>query len=254
MDNIQRYDPLKMYFSEDYYVTDKIMIREPSIQEIIDYPENDFWIMTKIICANTTSMRLELWNNGIDWNTISDFELFAMLIQGIPQEKTEIIIPGISFDSFRAIKNENNELILVYMKNPNIQIDINIYSQIIGYLRAMLDYYPKVEKAKGKFTKESIISEEMEELKFNLSKYKKSPWKTSRLFPLVSAACNHPGFKYKKTELKEVGIFEFLDSVKRLRIYDESTSLMTGVYMGTVNLKKVDIHKETDWARDLYGQ
>ena len=33
---------------------------------------------------------------------------------------------------------------------------------------------------------------------------------------IISSLINHPGFKYKLHELKEVGVAEFYDSVKRL--------------------------------------
>ena len=53
----------------------------------------------------------------------------------------------------------------------------------------------------------------------------------STLLPLISTCLNHPGFKYKKNELREVGIVEFMDSVQRLQVYESSTALLKGIYM-----------------------
>jgi hypothetical protein len=53
--------------------------------------------------------------------------------------------------------------------------------------------------------------------------------------PLISACVNHPGFKYKLREMKELGIYEFFDSVKRLQIYENSTAIMKGMYSGFVD-------------------
>ena len=63
---------------------------------------------------------------------------------------------------------------------------------------------------------------------------------------------NHPGFKYKKSELKEVGIVEFMDSVKRLQTYESVKALMSGMYSGMIDTSKMDLNKELNWARDLY--
>ena len=63
---------------------------------------------------------------------------------------------------------------------------------------------------------------------------------------------NHPGFKYKKSELKEVGIVEFMDSVKRLQTYESVMALMSGMYSGMIDTKKLDLKEELNWMRDLY--
>lgn len=256
MNNEFKYDILKMYYGEDYWVTDQIVIHQPTIQQIMDYGESEFWIMVSMLCANPTSMRLELWNKGIDWNTLSDFDLFTMLIGGFPKDATEILFGDFDFTKLKETRkqiNENEEQrILIYMPNPIIQIDESVYNRMVGYLRTMFDIHPKVEKAKGKATKEAIIFEEQMNLKIAAKKQKENKWKKSTLFPLISAAVNHPGFKYKKNELREVGIVEFMDSVKRLQAYESTTALMTGMYMGMVDLKGMDLKKELNWARDLY--
>lgn len=253
MENEYKYDILKMYFGEDYWVTDKIVIHQPTIQDIIDYGESRFWALVSYLCANPTSMRLELWKSGIDWNEIEDFNLFVSIVLGLKKEDTEILFGDLDFSKFRAIeKDEEKNIVLVYMPDPTIQIDEEVYSRLVSYLRIMFDIHPKVEKAKGKATKEAIIWEDEMNLKKDLKKQKENKWNKSTLFPLISSALNHAGFKYKKNELRELGIVEFMDSVKRLQIYENVTSLMTGMYMGMVDLKGMDLKKELNWVRDIY--
>ena len=253
MDKEFKYDMLKMYFGEDYWVTDKIVIHQPTLQDIIDYGEAEFWSVTSMLCANPTSMRLELWRKGIDWNTISDFDLFIMLSGGLPLDSTKILFGDLDFTKFKEVKTgEEEKPVLVYMPDPTIQVDEEIYTRMVEYLRVMFDIHPKVEKAKGKATKEALIWEDEMNIKNALKKQEKNKWHNSTLFPLISAAVNHPGFKYKKNELREIGFVEFMDSVKRLQVYESVTSLMTGMYMGMVDLKGMDLKKELNWTRDIY--
>lgn len=254
MENRYKYDILKMYFGEDYYVTDKIRIIQPTIGDILEFGESKFWGVVSKLCANPTSLRLMLWDNGIDWNKIEDFELFIMLVQDLEKKDTEILFGDIDFTKFKLIKNSNEKLVLVYMPDPTIQIDEEVYTRMVGYLRVMFNIHPKVEKAKGKATKEAIIDEERINLRNELNKIDKETWERSTLFPLISAALNHPGFKYKKPELKEIGIVEFMDSVKRLQVYESVTSFMTGIYMGMVDTKKINLQEELNWMRDLYSK
>lgn len=252
MENKYKYDILKMYFGEDYEVCNGLTIYQPTLGDIIEYGESEFWTMVAMLCANPTSMRLQLWQSGIDWNEVEDFTLFATIISSLSKDRTKILFGDIELDKFKAIKNDEDKMVLIYMPMPSIQIDEDVYERLVGYLRTMFDIHPKIEKAKGKATKEAIIEEEKINLRIELRKQEKDKWSKSALFPLISSAVNHSGFKYRKDELKEIGIVEFMDSVKRLQVYESSISLMTGIYMGMVDVKKVDIQKELNWTRDLY--
>lgn len=253
MDKEYKYDILKMYFGYDYWVTDKIRIIQPSIGDIVEYGETQFWNVVSMLCANPTSLRLVLWDNGIDWNKISEFELFSLIINGLEKECIKMLFGDIDFTKFKRVNDKDGKLkALVYMPDPTIQINEDIYTRMVGYLRVMFNIHPKVELAKNNSTKEAIIFEERTNLEHELKKQKKELWKKSTLFPLISSLLNHPGFKYKKSELKEIGIVEFMDSVKRLQVYESVTSLMTGMYMGMIDTKKMNLKEELNWTKDLY--
>lgn len=62
----------------------------------------------------------------------------------------------------------------------------------------------------------------------------------SNLLPIISALTNHPGFKYKLEELKQVKIYQFYDAVQRLQIYEQTHALMGGSYSGFCDTSKID--------------
>ena len=74
--------------------------------------------------------------------------------------------------------------------------------------------------------------------------------KHSNLLSLISACVNHPGFKYKLQELREVGLYQFMDSVKRLQIYESSRALLNGLYCGFSDLSKIN-KNEFNFMRDI---
>ena len=88
-------------------------------------------------------------------------------------------------------------------------------------------------------------------LKKEAEKKKDKGYTSSFLLPLISSMVNHPGFKYKLQELKEVGIVQFMDSVKRLQLYENTTALMSGVYSGMLDSSKMNLSKELNWLKDL---
>ena len=254
---------LQLYFGDPYQVSDKIIVFQPTIGGILEYDkrfgESEFWSMLNVFIGNTTSYRLLLWDMGIDWNEISDFQLFSLLIKTLKVENTEILFGDLDLSSFDAymkqIPNEEGtndekdsepkqEMILW---NPELDIEITeeIYNNIALYIRTMFNIFPKIEKAKGKTTKKWIIEED----RMNLANAKKEDT-TSTFLPLIESCCCHAGFKYKKNELREVGIYEFMRSVQRLQIYESTTALLKGMYSGFIDTKGID-KEEFDFMRDI---
>lgn len=245
------YDIMKIYFGDPIEIDKNIIINQPTIGQIIEFGETEFWSIASRLCGNPTSMRLPLWRAGIDWNKISEYDLFLLLYKTFVKEKTSIFFGDLDFTKLVPIKN-GETYILIDPDKPELQIDETIYQKIVGYLRIIVNIHPKTEKTKSKATKEAIIYEEEMAIKNDARKHKNDKWRQSILFPLISSALNHSGFKYKKNELRDVGLFEFMDSIRRLQIIESVTSLMTGMYMGMMDTSKLDLNKELNWSRDMY--
>lgn len=251
--NTYSFDQLKMFFGDDYKVADGIIISQPSIGDILAFGEEHFFEILTIFITNPTSFRVSLWKNGIDWNNISDYELFCNLILQpdleLDPEKTRLLFGNLDFRKFKPYKRKKNieeeivEDVVLLNEEQNVLIDEGIYTHMANYLRTMFNMFPKVEKAKGKTTKEWMIEEDIQNSK---SKDKRS----STLLPMISFCLNHPGFKYKKNELRDLGIVEFNDSVQRLLIYESTSALMKGVYSGFVDTSKIN-NKEFNFMREF---
>ena len=243
------FDELQMYYGMDYKINDQITIKQPNIGEIIEFGEKKVYASIMPFVGNPTSYRLQLWDMGVDWNKISDFELFMMLVQGLKKEDTSLIFGDLDFSQLKPYTNTNDNSLVLANETLTFIVDEYTYMHIREYIRMLFQQYPKVEKAKGKSTKLSIIDEERMKI-FNDQKNNKNSNKSMYL-PLISALVNHPGFKYKKNELKECGIYEFMDSVKRLQLYESTRALMSGMYSGMIDTSKMDLSKELNWLRDL---
>lgn len=249
------FDELQMYYGMDYEIVDaggnKIIIKSPTIGQIIEFGEKRVYASIMPFVGNPTSYRLQLWDMGIDWNKISDYELFVMLVQTLEKENTCLLFGDLDFKTLKPyMDTSNNNEIVLLNDDKSLMIDEETYIHMREYIRLLFDQNPKVEKAKGRATKEAIIDEErmnlINEQKLNRNKKDKSIY-----LPLISALVNHPGFKYKKNELKEVGLMEFMDSVKRLQVYESTRALMSGMYSGFCDTSKMNLNKELNWLRDL---
>ena len=156
--------------------------------------------------------RLMLWDMGVDWNKISDYELFLGQYKSGDKEANKLLFGDVDITNFklythtRVEENEEGEPIekqetVLYEPDRQIEISEDIYKLISEYLRAAFNIYPKVEKAKGRSAKELIIFEERQNLE---ARKKEGETNKSNLLPLVSGCINHPGFKYNLEELRNV--------------------------------------------------
>ena len=73
-------DDLSIYRGKDIIITDHIKIRQPTIGEIEEYGEKEYFSLISIFIATPFDMIAQLDQQGIDFTQITDFDLFRGLI------------------------------------------------------------------------------------------------------------------------------------------------------------------------------
>ena len=314
MTNEDSIDYLTLYFGDDYKINDYIIIHHPTLQDIINMSEREYYGVVYTLCSIPSDMKSKLFDAGIDYEEISDFELFIMLTRGMTVEQTRPLLGDLdlsTFDVERSTLNgrlklskmievpvevqvetetedETEEEIVLPEKNmfrkvlefitklfrrkkkgkeeteetdvienetkcvtktvyekKEIVIDEFVYQKMITYIRCMHNIKPKIEHAANKWTKKILIEDDRNRIAMNANK----PYSSS-LLPLISAMVNSSGFKYKPTELREVPIYQFMDSVQRIQVIKAADALTKGAYGGMCDLSHVD-KKQFNWMRDL---
>lgn len=246
MSNFLEVDKLKLYFGDDVVINNKIILSQPTIGNIVEFGERHFYYVLSLLTCIPSDMKSELWDaNKIDWQTVGDFELFVMLTRNLTSEDTKLFLGDLDLSKMTPSINNLNNQICLHDEETGIVIDNYIYLKIVSYIREMFNIVPKVEKAKNKRTFNVLIDDD----RFRKSLNKDKEY-TSTLLPLISSMLNSPGFKYKKNELREVGIVEFMDSVQRIPTIVSATALLQGSYSGMVDTSKIP-KEQFNWLRDL---
>ncbi len=235
------FDKLAMYFDKDYFVKD-IRIKMPTIGDILKFGESRFNQTLSPFFTNSTSIRVQLWDMEprVDWTKVKDIQVFNMLhLNLLDEEVVRSVFPDITFSDFQlmGLKDDPEKLVL-YSPSQQIILTESEYMEIATYIRTVLNRFPKVEKAKGKTTKQWMIQEDR--MKMLNSSKENDEENSSYLLSLVSSCLNHPGFKYKLEDLENMGIYRFMDSVKRIQKYEHSTAVLKGMYSGFVDGSKIN--------------
>lgn len=235
------FDKLAMYFDKDYFVKD-ICIKMPTIGDILKFGESRFYNTFSPFITNSTSIRVQLWDMEprVDWTKVKDIQVFNMLhLNLLDEEVVHSVFPDITFSDFQlmGLKDDPEKLVL-YSSSQQIILTEPEYMEIATYIRTVLNRFPKVEKAKGKTTKQWMIQEDR--MKLLNSDKENDEENSSYLLSLVSSCLNHPGFKYKLEDLENMGLYRFMDSVKRIQKYEHSTAVLKGMYSGFVDGSKIN--------------
>ena len=279
-------DELRIYRGEDFTVSDNIHLHQPTLNEICNYGESEYYSMIYQLTATPQSMKAQLWDIGIDYTTITPYELFySILYKLYPQEKTSIIFGDLDFKKFQIVQQKDTREICLYQcieKNEDdynnmsknsifskiitklkcalgisinkktitrydeVIIDKNTYELIMDYLRQVHGIQKDEKIPANNTTKMILIEDALEELERSKNKEYHS-----QLVNLISSMINSEGFKYSHSQVWDMKINAFMDSVKRISKIRNAELLLQSGYSGFgINLKEID-KKQLDWLGEL---
>lgn len=244
-----KFDMLQLYCGEPYIIdldnaVGSVTVYSPTIGDIISLGEKRFYQTLNIFICNTTQYRVILWDLGIDWNTFGDFELFAMLYPQIDPDVAKLMFGDLEFNKFqpftKRLSDDDEPQLILWDEEDEIEINYDVYNHISQYLRTVFNTFPDEKITENNTLKKWYIDKDKREIERNLKKAEKGEVQASTsIQALISSCINHPGFKHSLKDLKNVGVAEFYDSVKRLQVYEQSTSLMKGMYSGFIDGSKI---------------
>ena len=106
-----QYDELQMFFGDDYKVSDYITIHQPTVGEIMEFGERRYYSMLTQLCAIPSDMKSTLWDVlEVDWNKMSDFELFAFNCHSLRPQDTSIILGDLDLSTYtHSVKDKEND-------------------------------------------------------------------------------------------------------------------------------------------------
>lgn len=236
-------DELKLYFGDDIKIADGIVLKSPTIGQVVDYGEASYFFVMQTLCATPSSMKVQLDDLKLDWMKVSDWQLFIMLCPSLKLEQTSLVLGDLDLSQLKPYSRGETEEVVLSNDDHTIVINEVIYNVLVTYLRKMHGFKKQVDKAGNKMTKRVMLNLARQDAKMAQNK----PYK-SFLLPLVSSLQGRQ--KYTKEYIRNMGIFEFMNQISRAQIIVQADAALTGSWSGMVDTKKIP--KETfDWMREI---
>lgn len=243
-------DALKIYRGKDFIVSEHIRIHQPSIDEIYEYGEREYYSMVYNLTATPQTMKSELWDMhpSVDYTKITQFELFCYMLHNMySQEKTSILFGDLDLTKFQISQKVDGSLMLYQViKNDTVIIDEYTYIVITDFLR-QVHLIEKDEKLPANNTTKMILIDDAREERLK----NKNKEYHSQLKNLISAMINCEEFKYNHSDVWDMKINAFMDSVKRILKIKNANLLLQSAYSGFSGINLKDVKKQIDWIGEL---
>lgn len=245
-------DRLLLIKGEPYRITDVVSVNNPLLGQIAQFGEQRYFGLLTQICATSFDYRLSLEEAGVDYLTVSDWEMFYNSYLALPYEETQLLIPNVDFTKLRPARvNENGEVALVD-KDGKIIINEYVYLEMVEFIRKCHGF-ERNYKVPGNKMARNIYMREAREAAERAKRNKNKPF-DSYLEPLISALCNSEGFKYNFDTVWNLPIYTFMDATRRIQKIKSADHLMSGMYSGMLDLSKMNkgqLNKDLNWMGEL---
>lgn len=233
-----------------YKINDKICIYIPTIGEIrgsCDDDESVYYRLINPFVVTSTNYMIELDKVGVNFETISDWQLFGMLHSNL-NDKNLYLLFGIdiicNFEMYYVDETKSN--FYIYDKNSDIKITEDVYEKISNILCKINNIIKEHRKFSNDFSRKHAIERLIKTSKRinEQNKNKSNSFLDKYITPMVCTT----DFPYNYETVLDVTLHDFMASVKQIKKKYMVDNYHIGIYTGNIDIHKSKIsQKDLDW-------
>lgn len=224
---------LNLLYKREIAINDAIHIVVPTVGEILQ-DEDGYYGLITLLTSMPIDLMCQLDEIGIDFTSITDYDLFLLLFSGLQTQDTSLVFGDLDLSGFQtAISKQNGKIVLADTEN-DIVIDRAIYGRIAATLRKI----HHLEKNRRKPANEEAKKYMLERARAK-QKRRANRVEDSQLESLIISMVNTEQYKYNFESTLGLSIFQFNESVRQVIKKIDYDNRMHGVYAGTIDAKKL---------------
>ena len=216
----------------------KFSVRIPTVREILE-DEFTYYDIISSLTASPFQYMVQLDDIGVDFTTVTDYQLFMMLFTVYVKSDLSIVFGDLDISDF-MVKNKGNGFL--YSPKNNIEINEKVYYDIVNTIRA-INLLEKVKYKPGNESARKYLLEKERKNQKRNAKKKREPY----LEKLVIALVNTSEFPYDYDSCMDLSIYRFNQSFKQIQHKIGFDNTMIGVYAGTVDVSKLNNKDTLSW-------
>lgn len=221
----------------DLIITPEIKLKHPTVKHVFEVGEMQYLPAIASFVATPFDYKVELDDAGINFEDMSEFDFFCYRATGFSNSVVNQIIDGFDFANVELLAQGEN-IYLCDMKTMALLDEIH-YKILCDYLRAIHGLKKNYEEYGNELTRKMVIESERQERNHKAYKAQQEPF----LLNCVSGLINCSESKYDYHNVWDLPYYVFIDAIRRTQKVMEFKGLMSGMYSGMVDLKKIDMEK-----------
>lgn len=218
----------------------QLFIRIPTVGEILE-DEFTYYSIISSLTASPFQYMVQLDDMGIDFTTMSDYELFKMLFLVYTKSDLSILFGNLDVSDFGVYREKNNNT-FIYSPSSHIEINEKVYNDLVETIRK-INLLEKVKTKPGNESARKYLLEKERKKQKRNAKKKQEPY----LEKLVIALVNTSEFPYDYDSCMDLSIYRFNQSFKQIQHKIAFDKTMIGVYAGTVDTSKLSNKDALTW-------
>lgn len=232
--------------SSEVEITPKLKLRVPSVGDVLNN-ENSYFSLISVLTASPFQYMVQLDDIGIDYSTITDYEMFLIFFPVYAQYDISILFGNINTKDFGVYKNNFNGMNIIYSPSQDIVIDELVYNQMASVIRKMNHLKKDRRKPANEAARDYLLNRERKRLQHLEQRKQYQDYSESEFEKLVVALVNQDNFKYDYESVKNLSIYNFYQSFKQIQTKITFDNTMRGVYAGTIDTKKIQDRSCLSW-------
>lgn len=224
---------LNLLYQRQYKINDAISITIPTVEEIINN-EEAYYALVSTITAMPIDFMVQLDSIGIDFTSISEYDLFLLMFETIKSKDTTLIFGNLDLTKFEIAVHEQNGTMVLIDRENEIVIDRAIHNQIAAVLRKMHHLEKNRRKPANEEAKKYMLKRAKEKQRRNRNRTT-----DSHLESLIVAMVNTEQYKFDFESTKKLTVYQFNECVRQVIKKVDYNNRMYGVYTGHINAKEL---------------
>lgn len=228
-----------MTFSQNLFtassieITPNLCLKIPTIGEILDN-ERHYYNLISSLTATPFQYMVQLDDMGIDYTTVTDYELFLNLFSIYAKSDLSLLFGELDTSDFSVFVNTKTNSQVLYSSMNQLTIDEEVYQHLTESIRRI----HLLEKVKSKPGNDLAKKYLLEKERKKQQRQQRKPYE-SYLEKLVVALVNTNEFPYNYETCMALSLYNFNQSFRQIQKKIHFDNTMIGVYSGTIDTSQL---------------
>lgn len=222
---------INLLYKDRFPINDYIQITIPTVGDVLDN-EEEYYSQLSILTSMPIDMMVQLDDIGVDFSTISEYDLFIILFPGLKERDTSLIFGDLDLSKFEMAEDMKTGMAVLLDRKHDIVIDRPVQAKIANVLRNIHGLTKDTRRPGNDAAKKYML--ERARIKLQRSRSRE---RQSQLEPLIVSLVNTNEFKYNFEQVRGLSIYQFNESVRQVLHKVDYDKRMIGVYSGCIDAK-----------------